>query len=212
MLDIPLGRSSLVQISSGSPFPAGEVEAPRARRSAGIPAARDGAGQDARFPDGAEPEEGVGISVRPARISDMRQVEPLINSFARQNLMLPKTHDQLARLFREFVVAVDLSGRVVGCGALRVYNESLAEIASLAVDESAHGKGIGRRVVERLVEEARTLGLTTVFALTLQEVFFQRLGFETVSRDLFPLKVWADCRNCAKLHACDEIAVAMELE
>ena len=157
--------------------------------------------------DRAAPE----ITVRTARIADMRQVEALVNGFARDNLMLPKTYDQLARLFREFVVAVDPEERVVGCGALRVYSDELAEIASLAVDESVHGAGIGRRLVERLLEEGRGLGLRTVFALTLQEAFFHRLDFRTVPRDNFPGKVWADCRNCPKLHACDEIAVAIEL-
>lgn len=151
------------------------------------------------------------IVVRPARIGDMRQVEALVNGFARDNLMLPKTYDQLARLFREFVVAVDAAERVVGCGALRVYSDQLAEVASLAVDETVHGAGIGRRLVERLVEEAGALGIRTVFALTLQELFFHRLGFRTVPRENFPGKVWADCRSCPKLHACDEIAVAKEL-
>lgn len=151
------------------------------------------------------------VTLRPARISDMRQVEPLIASFARDNLMLPKSPEQLARNFREFVVAVDAEDRIIACGALRVYNETLAEVASLAVDESAHGMGIGRRVVERLLSEARELGLRTVFALTLQELFFHRLGFRTVTKETFPLKVWADCRACPKLHACDEIAVAVEL-
>jgi amino-acid N-acetyltransferase len=151
------------------------------------------------------------VVIRAARISDMRQVESLVNGFARDNLMLPKTYDQLARLFREFFVAVDPDGRVLGCGALRVYNQQLAEVGSLAVDESAHGAGIGRRIVERLVEEGRELGLTTVFALTLQEAFFRRLGFDVVPRENFPGKVWADCRSCPKLHACDEIAVALTL-
>jgi amino-acid N-acetyltransferase len=151
------------------------------------------------------------VTVRAARIADMRQVEPLINRFARQNLMLPKTLDQLSRLFREFVVAVDADGRVLGCGALRVYTESLAEVASLAVDEAAHGLGIGRKVVAALLENGRDLGLSSVFALTLQEEFFHRIGFRTVPKEMFPLKVWADCRTCPKLHACDEIAVAVEL-
>jgi amino-acid N-acetyltransferase len=151
------------------------------------------------------------VSVRAATIADMRQVEPLINGFAQRNLMLPKTLDQLARLFREFVVAVDEQGEVLGCGALRIYTESLAEVASLAVAEHAHGLGIGRRVVEQLVVEARGLGIQTVFALTLQEEFFLRAGFRTVSKEMFPLKVWADCRNCPKLLACDEIAVAREV-
>jgi amino-acid N-acetyltransferase len=151
------------------------------------------------------------IAIRPARLADIRMVEPLINRHAANNLMLPKTPEQLARNFREFVVAVNRDDRVLGCGALRVYNEELAEISSLAVDESAHGRGIGRTIVEALLEEARRLGLRTVFALTLQELFFSRLGFRVVSKDLFPLKVWADCRMCPKLHACDEVAVAIEV-
>jgi amino-acid N-acetyltransferase len=146
--------------------------------------------------------------VRRARIGDMPQVEPLINGFAAKNLMLPKSTDQLVRNFREFVVATDRFDRVLGCGALRVYSDSLAEIVSLAVDESAHGLGVGRRVVDQLMVDAADLGLKTVFALTLQEIFFHRLGFRTVPKEMFPLKVWADCRNCPKLHACDEIAVA----
>ena len=156
-------------------------------------------------------QEGADITVRPARISDMRQVEPLINRFAKTNLMLPKTTEQLSRNFREFVVAVDAEERVIGCGALRIYNETLAELASLAVEESAHGLGIGRKLVERLLDEARGLGLKTVFALTLQELFFHRLGFRTVNKEMFPLKVWVDCRMCPKLHACDEVAVAVEI-
>jgi amino-acid N-acetyltransferase len=157
------------------------------------------------------PGSEVGFTVRPANIADMRQVEPLINLFAQRSLMLPKSADQLSRLFREFVVAIDSNGFVIGCGALRVYTDALAEIASLAVAEHAHGRGIGRRIVDRLVEDARGLGIGSVFALTLQEEFFHRSGFRTVPKEMFPLKVWADCRTCPKLHACDEIAVAREV-
>lgn len=151
------------------------------------------------------------VTTRPARVADMIQVEPLINGFAAQGLMLPKTVEFLNRNFREFVVAVDARGTVLGCGALRVYTPQLAEVASLAVSEAAHGLGVGRKVVAQLEVEAAKLGIGTVFALTLQDGFFHRLGYRTVSKEMFPLKVWADCRGCAKLHACDEIAVVKEL-
>ena len=151
------------------------------------------------------------VYVRPARIADMLQVEPLINGFAAQNLMLPKTQEQLVRLFREFVVAVDENGRVLGCGGLRIFSPSLAEIISLAVDPATQGTGLGGRIVERLVEDAEMLGIGTVFALTLRDGFFHRLGFATVPKEMFPAKVWSDCRNCPKLHACDEIAVVREV-
>ncbi|MEX2582497.1 MAG: GNAT family N-acetyltransferase [Gemmatimonadota bacterium] len=101
--------------------------------------------------------------------------------------------------------------RVVACGALRVYTEELAEVCSLAVDPPLQRAGVGRAVVEQLVADARGLGVHTVFALTLRPDFFGRLGFRVVAKKDFPLKVWADCRNCPKLHACDEIAVAIDL-
>lgn len=151
------------------------------------------------------------VFVRPATIADMLQVEPMINGFAAQNLMLPKTREQLVRLFREFVVAADEHGRVVGCGGLRIFSPTLAEVISLAVDPVTQGTGIGGRIVERLVEDAEMLGITTVFALTLRDGFFHRLGFRTVPKEMFPAKVWSDCRNCPKLTACDEIAVVKEV-
>ncbi len=151
------------------------------------------------------------VFVRPATIADMLQVEPLINGFAAQNLMLPKTREQLVRLFREFVVAADEHGRVVGCGGLRIFSPTLAEIISLAVDPVTQGTGLGGRIVERLVEDAETLGIESVFALTLRDGFFHRLGFRTVPKEMFPAKVWSDCRSCPKLHACDEIAVVKEV-
>lgn len=151
------------------------------------------------------------IYVRPASIADMLQVEPMINGFAAQNLMLPKTREQLVRLFREFVVASDEHGRVVGCGGLRIFSPTLAEVISLAVAPETQGLGLGGRIVERLVEDAETLGITTVFALTLRDGFFHRLGFRTVNKEMFPAKVWSDCRNCPKLTACDEIAVVKEV-
>ena len=150
------------------------------------------------------------VSVRRARVADMLQVEPLINVFAKQELMLPKTVEQLSRNFREFVVA-EQNGRIIGCAALRVYTPQLAELGSLAVSEAAHGLGVGRKLVAAVEAEAASHGIGTVFALTLQDVFFHKQGYRTVPKELFPLKVWSDCRACPKLHACDEIAVVKEL-
>jgi amino-acid N-acetyltransferase len=150
------------------------------------------------------------VVVRPARVADMLQVEPLINGFAKQELMLPKTIEQLSRNFREFVVA-ERDGRILGCAALRVYTPQLAELGSLAVSEAAQGLGLGAKLVAAVEEQAALHGIGTVFALTLQDVFFHKQGYRTVPKEMFPLKVWADCRACPKLHACDEIAVVKEL-
>lgn len=160
-----------------------------------------------READAAPALEG-GVVVRPARIADMAQVAPIIGRFAARGLMLPKTEEQLFRTFREFVLALDDNGRVMGCAGLRVYSPHLAELSALAVDERAHGRGIGRRLVEGIVEQAAELGIRVLFALTLEEGFFHRLGFRTVSKELFTQKIAADCNGCAKRDACAEITVA----
>jgi amino-acid N-acetyltransferase len=150
----------------------------------------------------------TGPVVRPARIADMAQVAPIINGFAARGLMLPKGEEQLYRTFREFVLAFDETDRVIGCAGLRVYGPQLAELCALAVDERAHGRGVGRLLVEAIVEQAAQLGIRTVFALTLEDGFFHRLGFRTVSRELFPQKVASDCAVCPRRNACPEITVA----
>ena len=151
------------------------------------------------------------VVVRPALVADMVQVEPLINGFADLGLMLPKTLVALSRNFREFVVAMDETGKLLGCAALRVYTPQLAELGSLAVAGEAHGLGVGRQLVAAIEVEAERLGIGTVFALTLQEIFFHKQGYRTVPKEMVPLKVWADCKGCSKLQACDEIAVVKEL-
>jgi amino-acid N-acetyltransferase len=85
--------------------------------------------------------------------------------------------------------------------------ENLAEIKSLAVDETQFGKGIGRALVLGCMDKARGLGLHAVFTLTLEPVFFEKLGFERVDRETLPMKVWSDCTNCSKQDHCDEVAL-----
>jgi amino-acid N-acetyltransferase len=159
----------------------------------------------------APPAAAHAVTVRPAVVADMLKVEPLINGFAERGLMLHKSLVVLSRNFREFVVAEDGEGNILGCAALRVYTPQLAELGSLAVSEAAHGLGVGRRLVAAIEVEAQKLGIGTVFALTLQEIFFHKQGYRTVPKEMFPLKVWADCKGCSKLHACDEIAVVKEV-
>lgn len=151
------------------------------------------------------------VRVRPAAIPDMDRVEPLINGFARRGLMLPKTREQLYRTFREFIVAEDEHGRLLGCVALRVYTADVAEISALAVAEAAQGRGVGRRLLDQLTADAVTLGLDTLFALTLEEGFFRQLGYGTVDRSQFPLKVASDCAACPRRDACPEITVARRI-
>lgn len=155
-------------------------------------------------------DDGERLSIRRATPADAAAIHELQHDFVARGLLLPRSIAQIYRTIREFIVVVE-QGRVVGCAALRIYSAELAEVGALAVAEDLHGAGIGRRLVETLVGEARTLGLRRVFALTLQDGFFHRLGFETVHISAFPAKVAADCSVCARRHTCNEIAVAITL-
>lgn len=152
------------------------------------------------------------ITIRKARIEDAPAIAELINHYALQGLMLPKSLLQVYEQLREFVVAEDEDGTIVGCGALRLMWHDLAEIRSLAVAESAQGQGVGRRIVEALLDEARELQLARVFALTYQVSFFERLGFQVVPMHIFPQKVWLDCKMCPKRNRCDEVAMLLVLD
>ena len=147
------------------------------------------------------------VTLRKARLSDVSALQQLIQRFVVQGVMLPRNELELAEHIRDFVVAVDQSGTLLGAGALHIYTPEMAEVRSLAVSPEAQGLGIGRRLVENLVQEAIDLGLNSLFAFTYVTGFFEKLGFLEVPRNELPLKVWKDCLRCPKLQACDEIAV-----
>ena len=152
------------------------------------------------------------ITIRRALLTDALAIAELINHYASRGLMLPKNPVQIYENLREFVVAVDEEGALMGCGGLRLMDFDLAEVRSLAVSERARGQGIGQRLVNALIDEAHHLGIGRVFALTYEERFFRKLGFDLCDRHIFPQKVWADCRLCPKRHHCDEIAMIRYLK
>ena len=150
------------------------------------------------------------IRIRRAVVNDAPQIAELVNYYARRGEMLPRPLLYLYQGIRDFVVA-EVDGQLVGCGALRVMWSDLAEIRSLAVAESHRGKGIGVQIARELIEDARRLGLTRIFALTYQVAFFERLGFHVVPKESLPQKSWADCLTCPKVTMCDEVPVMLEL-
>ncbi|HOX09524.1 MAG TPA: GNAT family N-acetyltransferase, partial [Candidatus Omnitrophota bacterium] len=99
----------------------------------------------------------------------------------------------------------------LGCAALHIYSDKLAEIRSLAVDAGSVNKGIGSRLVKACIEESRNLGLKSVFALTRQNEFFGKLGFNPIEKKKLPQKIWNDCSICSRFADCDEVAYLKEL-
>ena len=150
------------------------------------------------------------VSIRKARMGDVEAIHALITEFARRDSMLPRSRAELYDSLRDYQVAV-AAARVVGCGALVIAWENLGEIRSLAVAEEFQRKGIGGRLIEACLAEARRLGINRVFALTSNPAFFKRLGFVPVAKETLPHKIWADCIKCPKFPDCDEESVAIDL-
>ncbi len=154
-----------------------------------------------------------GVVVRGAVLADVPQLEALMAPYVATGDLLPRSNYDLCRHIKEYVVAEvpPPDGGIVGCGSLKVYSQTLAEVAGLAVRAEWQGAGVGRALLEALVAEARLQGLAEVLALTRKPTFFQKLGFVAAEREHFPLKVWADCARCPRQNCCDEIAVVLRL-
>ncbi len=160
--------------------------------------------------DRGDPEE-LSITIRPAAAQDIPAITTMVNRFAAQNIMLPRTEASVQQTLSDWLVAVDDTDTVAGCGSLVALTDMLVEIRSLATHEDYQGRGIGGMLVLALVEMAREQEYEQICALTLRSNFFERLGFEVVDRWSISPKVWQACIYCAKFHHCDEVAVLMPL-
>jgi len=150
------------------------------------------------------------MTIRKATIADMKACQALINAFARDELMLPRSLSELYENVRDlYVCCVD--DDVVGCAALHVMWEDLAEVKSVAVSQSHQAQGIGAQLVQACLDEARELGIARVFTLTYQRDFFAKLGFAETPKETLNHKVWSECVRCPHFPDCDEIAMDVRL-
>jgi argininosuccinate lyase len=174
-------------------------------------------------PGGAGPREadsarlvGEGLVLRRARVADVTGIAGVMAPYVVEGSLLPRPVSELYQCVREFhvverIAGGDAPGGIVACAALRLLWRDLGEVRSLAVRPDAHGKGLGAALVAAVVGDARALGLPRIIALTREVGFFQRCGFGAEQREAIPRKVWTDCVRCPKRHACDEIAMTLDL-
>jgi amino-acid N-acetyltransferase len=121
----------------------------------------------------------MSVVVRPAKTSDIKKIRKIVDSFAEQRRLLSKETVTLYEGVQEFTVA-EVDGEVVGCGALHVLWEDLAEVRTVAVVESMHGKGIGHEILENILSRAKEVGVRKVFCLTFETKFFGAHGFTEI--------------------------------
>ncbi|MBI9079581.1 MAG: N-acetyltransferase [Pseudodesulfovibrio sp.] len=151
--------------------------------------------------------------IRKAHIRDVKAIHGLLmQTEEHEGLVLPRSFSQLYSHLRDFFVLLDEADTVVGCCALSVIWDDLAEIRSLVVAPDFRGKRFGRKLVETCLEESVMLGINKVYTLTEQTGFFAHLGFKQESMDTLNQKIFIDCFNCPRFpDLCNEIAMVINL-
>lgn len=147
--------------------------------------------------------------IRKAKLGDMKTIHKLITDQAKAGHLLARAISDLYSQVRDFTVwQEDESGELLGCGALHICWEDLAEIRSLAVNSIHQGRGIGTALIRSLLEEADQMSISRVFVLTYRLSLFEKNGFQQIEKSQLPHKIWADCLKCNKFPDCDEVALA----
>ncbi|MDR3124582.1 MAG: N-acetyltransferase [Endomicrobium sp.] len=151
------------------------------------------------------------MNIRAAKVADVKEMHDLIKHYADNKEMLHRSLNAMYESIQEFVV-LEHENRVIGCGALHVSWVDLAEVKALAVSEDFKGKGFGRKIVEKLHENAKYLGIEKVFTLTFKPEFFKKLGYSVISKEMLPHKIWSECVNCYLFPDCGEVALLKSIQ
>ena len=146
------------------------------------------------------------MRTRRAVLPDAEAIHALIENYSGDGTLIPRSLNEICENARDFTVVVD-RGKIVGCGALHLYGTHLTEIRSICVLPEVKGQGAGAMLVDALLREARHHRVECVCLFTRIPEFFARFGFRMATREELPDKIYKDCLNCPRLHACDEVAM-----
>ncbi|MES1042649.1 N-acetyltransferase [Peribacillus simplex] len=138
--------------------------------------------------------------------SDVKYIYNLIQIHAEQGVVLPRTKLSLYQHLQCMYVMKE-DNKILGVAGLHVLGQDLAEVRSLVVAPNHSGQGIGRKLVNHIINQASQLEISRLISLTYETEFFKKCNFEIISKDTLPEKVWIDCMNCPKFNSCDEVAM-----
>jgi amino-acid N-acetyltransferase len=156
-------------------------------------------------------EKSKKIKLIKPNLKNIPDIQNIVEEYVKEGIILKRDDDEVAANIRSYVVAYD-NKKPVGVGALHIFSPFLGEIRSLAVRKEYQNKGIGKLIVNSLINEAKALGLKEVLTLTYQKEFFEKLGFVEIPKESIPdKKIWADCIKCKFFPNCNEIALIKHL-
>ncbi len=148
---------------------------------------------------------------RKPKLTDIPAMQSIVADAVKQGIILPRSDDEIATNIRSYIVA-QIGEQIVGYVALHIHSMRLAEIRSLIVEESHRGRGIGKQLVMRALQEGKDLAVQEVLSLTYDRDFFAKLGFKEIAKEDIPEhKIWQDCIKCMHFPVCNEVAMMKTL-
>ena len=146
-----------------------------------------------------------------ASLADISKMQELVRPEVESGVILERSDDEIATNIRSYTLAL-FNGELVGFTALHIHTAYLAEIRSLIVKDGFRGQKIGEKLINKVLDEARTLGLQRVLSLTYKQAVFERLGFVEIPKESLPEhKIWADCIKCKHFPICNEVSLIKNL-
>lgn len=143
-------------------------------------------------------------------VLDIPKMQELVKEEVEKGIILFRSSDEMATTIRSYIV-VEVDGKMAGFTATHIHSPRMAEVRSLVVSKDFRGLGLGKKLVEKCVEEAKFYGIQQVLSLTYEKDFFLGCGFKEISKEDIPeQKVWADCIKCKLFPICNEIAMVKD--
>ncbi len=144
-------------------------------------------------------------------LQDVKSMQKLVHNYVKDGTILHRTDDEIATTIRSYICA-KVGDEIVGFVAVHIHSINLAEIRSLVVKGSFQSIGIGKKLVQMSIDEAKTYKVKRVLSLTYQQKFFEKLMFKVIAKEHIPEhKIWADCIKCIHFPICDEIALELNI-
>lgn len=151
------------------------------------------------------------IEYKKASLSNIASMQELVSPEVESGVILERSSDEIATNIRSYTLAY-VNNELVGFCALHIHTSSLAEIRSLIVRDGFRGNRIGEGLINRCINEARSLALKKVLSLTYKQSFFEKLGFIEIPKESLPEhKIWADCIKCKHFPICNEVSLIKNL-
>jgi len=146
-----------------------------------------------------------------AKLSDIKRMQKLVYPEVQSGIILDRTNDEIATNIRSYTLVI-LGDKLIGFAALHLHTSYLGEIRSLIIKDGYRGKKIGEKLINKIIKEAKSLGLKKVLSLTYKQSFFERLGFVEIPKESLPEhKIWADCIKCKHFPVCNEVSLVKDL-